>query len=198
MKKKILPIAIATTIILSPFGRITQASERQPVRNEVEVTGFIGPDGNDFDHEHLININMPHSISWLVSNEPGYIGQVRSPEFSIENHSRNANLSVTLISFIQNTGPSIPGLTLNLTGHLFEAPIGENIVGFTEGETPFTNILLSELGYQFHPEIGYPEFTYGFDGRFTGSIPVEALTPTYTMVLEFSVHSFSTDAQNNN
>ena len=199
MKKQLTTLLAAalltsttTPVLANPVQPDSLPQATRP--GEMETVGTIGGSLTG-----VIEVSVPENVHWWVTDGE-FAGLVQSPNFTIENNSEHVNLEVTLVSYLQTDGVNVSDfgiLTVNLTDDLLEGAIGQDIIGKTGGDTAFTNLLLSRMGDEINASavgvVGSRTFNFGFDGEFIGSIPVRAITPTYSLVLEFAVHSFTVD-----
>jgi hypothetical protein len=164
----------------------------------IPVEGFIGVDTSvpGYDPGAMIDVTYTATgVKWLVDQTSW--PNVHSANFTIQNNSSQMDLRVTMKSFTWDPTSSqvaSPPLTLRFTGDLFEAGVTDtgtngHIVGLTNSK-PFTKLLqaaddndhdgVADVG-GFHP------WTYGFGGTYQAKLAKTALTPKYSMVLNFEI-----------
>lgn len=182
--KKIVSFALSLMLALSIMSPALATST-------VPVNGSIGIQNSG---TYQIEFTAPSAAtSWTVDDVAGFVG---GGPYNITNDSADGvNLKVTIDSFTQTNSVTIPGtLSFSLTGNLANDGVGSidlHGTGITSGTNSqtYTAIMKGANTNGTGSVATGDSWTFNYTGTYTGSYPATAVTPTYSMVLNFAIDS---------
>ena len=184
--KKLLSIAILVAL----FAFMSAMAESQPKQTStLDVEGYIGI---TTPNSAMINVTVPNAntLKWLVdenteTSSGSGVFNVQSGSYRIKNKSSMVKVRVKLTEFKKVNADATtvqPDLTLRLTGQLAingNPDISSGHTGYTYNAVLAANDAIDDSGLD--------EWTFGFGGTYSNTLPLVAWEPLYDMVLSFEL-----------
>lgn len=197
--KKIVSIALVVVMVFSLSATAFAATEDSiTVNGTIQNTNTTDPNtpGTSTD---AYDVTFTTTVYWWVTqaNPTAVVDGTSTGPGAVNNIIKNESSSDLKVSFVDFvvvsasqadvTAAVSNGLTLFLTGNLTAGIGGVGSQDLASGYTPSAAIPYESVAgtpIKLLPGTAN-QWTYGFTGTYSGSLSTTALTPQYTMTLEF-------------